>query len=71
MATHLLAALEDADDIAEATLLIGQALGLLMKTHDAGAGDALIGLEDRAARDNVGLPEAARRTIAELPPPPR
>ena len=65
MATHLLSALDDADDIAVATLLIGQALGRLMTTLDVDAGDALLELEDRAARDGEGLPEAARRIIAD------
>ena len=65
--TQLLAALKAADDVAEATLLIGQAQGLLMKTPDVSARKALIELEQRAARDQVGLLEAARRIIAERP----
>jgi hypothetical protein len=68
---HLLASLNDADDLAEATLLIGQAQGLLMSTLDLSVGNTLIELEQRAARDRVGLLDAARRIIAERPPPDR
>ena len=67
MESHLLAALQDTDDLAEATLLIGQAQGMLMKALAMDAGKALVELEHRAARDKVGLVEAAQRIIAERP----
>jgi hypothetical protein len=61
----LMRALHDADDLAEATLLIGRAQGMLMHALGGDPTDALIELGDRASRDHVGLQEAARRIIAE------
>jgi hypothetical protein len=65
MAARLQQALNKADDLAEATLLIGQAEGMLMTALDVSVTEALIELGDRAAREQVGLQEAARRIIAE------
>jgi hypothetical protein len=67
MSAVLQQALNDADDLAEATLLIGQAEGMLMTALDVNVTEALIELGDRAAREQVGLQEAARRIIAERP----
>ena len=62
---HLLEALNDTDDLAESILLLGQAQGLLMDALDGDATEALIELEQRAARAGIGLQEAARQIIAE------
>lgn len=62
---QLLRAVNESADVAGSTLLIGQALGVLMQALDADPLRALIELEDRAARQHVGLPEAARQIIAE------
>ena len=64
--SELLEALNVSDDLAESTLLIGRAQGMLMHARGGDSTDALIELGDRAARDQVGLQEAARRIIAEF-----
>lgn len=61
----LLNALNDSDDLAESTLLIGRAQGVLISALGGDPTDALIELGDRASRDQVGLQEAARRILAE------
>jgi hypothetical protein len=62
---HLREALNKTDDLAESILLLGQAQGLLMDVLDADATEALVELEQRAARAGIGLQEAARQIIAE------
>jgi hypothetical protein len=64
---QLLQALRDTDDLAESTLLIGQAQGMLMEALHADPLEALIELGDRASQDHLDLQEAARRLIAESP----
>jgi hypothetical protein len=63
--TQLSKALEDGDKLPEATLLIGQAQGMLMATFGGNAAEAIIEVGARADRDQVGLQEAARRILAE------
>ena len=62
---QLLDVLNDAADLAGSTLLIGQAQRILMRALDADPLEALIELGDRAARQQVGLQEAAQRISAE------
>ena len=63
--TQLWQALINADDLVEATLVIGQAQGVLSTALHLDAIDALIELADRASLDKVGLQEASRRILAE------
>ena len=65
MQTRLMAALNDADTLPEATLIIGQAQGMLISEVGGNAAEAIMEIGDRADRDNVGLQEAARRILAE------
>jgi hypothetical protein len=62
---QLLQALNDAADLAGSTMLIGQAQGRLVQALDTDPLSALIELGDRAARQQVGLQEAARQVLAE------
>lgn len=59
-------ALADADDLAETTLLIGRAQGMLMCARGWDVDEALFEIGDRAARDQVGLRAASRRIIADI-----
>lgn len=65
MKAKLIEALEEADRFADATLVIGQAQGMLMVTSGGNASEAMMDIGHRADRDQVGLQEAARRILAE------
>ena len=57
-------ALAETDNVAETTLLIGQAQGVIIADQGGDAVDALIELRARAAADDVALLDAARETVS-------
>lgn len=65
---QVLVAIDDADNLPEATLQIGLAQGMLVNTYGGTAGEALIDIADRADRDESGLEEAARRVVDDGAP---
>jgi hypothetical protein len=62
---RLFEALDAADELADATLVIGQAQGTLMATLGCHAAEAMVEIGNRADREHVGLEEAARLILAE------
>jgi hypothetical protein len=62
---QLFEALEHADQLADATLCIGQAQGILMSASGGNAAEAMTEIGNRADRGHVGLEEAARQILAE------
>ena len=62
-------ALAEAENLAEATALIGQAQGVIMADLEVAAVDALIELSRCAEGAQVGLQEATRRTISSASNP--
>jgi hypothetical protein len=65
---QLLFALDDADTLPEAILLIGRAQTMLVDTFGGTASEALIEIADRADRDQVGMQEASRQIVSEGAP---
>jgi hypothetical protein len=64
----VLFAIDDADELPEAVLVIGRAQVMLVDTFGGTAAAALIEIADRADRDQTGLDEAARRILADGAP---
>jgi hypothetical protein len=56
---------EQAEDNAEDMLLIGQAQGILMASHNISAAQALLAVYTRANRDGAGVSEAAQSIIED------